>query len=214
MPVRPPTAAATDSALARVFARPEFAEPAPSPIQAFLSRAWDAVREFFRQLFPGVSLGETAGSAISWTLIVVLGVVGLVLAVGLLSGAAGAWRTRDRRRVAEDPEDGVAPVDETPAGKWEALARRAAAEGRWRDAALALYQALLLRLHDRGALRYDPAKTPGDYRRELRRRGGDTARALDGFLRGFEPVAFGGRGLDAQGYGALREAASQGGARG
>jgi hypothetical protein len=90
---------------------------------------------------------------------------------------------------------------------WEAEAARLAAEGRLREASAALYQALLLRLDGRGAVRFDPAKTPGDYRREARPHP-EAARALTGFLRLFEPVAFGGRGLDAEGWERMRTAAA------
>jgi hypothetical protein len=99
------------------------------------------------------------------------------------------------------------------APEWEEEAARAAAAGRFRDAAVALYQALLLRLEAGGVLRYDPAKTPGDYRREARR-DPRAAGALTAFLRGFEPVVFGGRALDAAGYDRLRGAAGEAGARG
>jgi hypothetical protein len=37
---------------------------------------------------------------------------------------------------------------------------------------------------------------------------------LDGFLRAWEPVAFGGRGADAVGYSGLRELAAEGGVHG
>ncbi|WP_414678865.1 DUF4129 domain-containing protein, partial [Longimicrobium sp.] len=57
------------------------------------------------------------------------------------------------------------------------------------------------------------SKTPGDYRREVRAQP-DAARTLTGFLRRFEPVAFGGRAVDAQAYEALREAARAEGAHG
>ncbi|HYW07585.1 MAG TPA: DUF4129 domain-containing protein, partial [Longimicrobium sp.] len=108
-----------------------------------------------------------------------------------------------------------APVGEGPmtAAEWEEVARRAAGAGRLRDAALALYQALVLRLDARGALRFDTAKTPGDYRREIRAHP-DAARPFATFLRGFEPVAFGGRSLDAAGYERLRAAAGEAGVRG
>jgi hypothetical protein len=42
----------------------------------------------------------------------------------------------------------------------------------------------------------------------------EAARALDSFLRAWEPVAFGGRGADATGYSGLRELAAEGGVRG
>jgi hypothetical protein len=87
------------------------------------------------------------------------------------------------------------------------------AEGRLREASLALYNALVLRLDARGAVRFDPAKTPGDYRREVRANPA-VARPFAAFVRGFEPVVFGGRALDPDGYERLRAAAGEAGVRG
>lgn len=213
MPVRtPPTPAETEAALREVFARPELTPPPPSPLSQWLGRAWEWVKGLWDRLFPDLALTDTVSGALGWTVIGVLAVVGLGIALHLLLQAGGAWRGRSGERREAAP-GGLASARGMRAGDWETLARRAAEEGRWRDAALALYQALLFRLHDRGVLRYDPSKTPGDYRRELRRAGG-AGQPFERFVRLFEPVAFGGRGLDGAGYEQLRALAAEGGARG
>jgi hypothetical protein len=99
------------------------------------------------------------------------------------------------------------------AASWESAAAAAAAAGRWREASLALYQVLLHRLDAVGAVRYDAAKTPGDYRRELRRDRGALG-VLDAFLGPFEPIAFGGRPADAVIFERLRDAAASAGTDG
>jgi hypothetical protein len=137
-----------------------------------------------------------------------------VAAVALLAHLV--WTAVQAARRAE-PETAGAAAGKTARAKprtaadWEAEAARLAAEGRLREASAALYQALLLRLDGRGAVRFDPSKTPGDYRREARPHP-DAAQALGAFLRLFEPVAFGGRGLDAEGWERMRVAAAGGGA--
>lgn len=213
MPLRtPPSPAEVDSALREVYARPELSPPPPSPVSQWLSRAWEWVTGLWDRLFPGVAVSDTASRALFWTLLAILALVGLAIALHLLMQAGGAWgrRTGERRTGAAG---GLASEGGLRADDWEGLARRAAGEGRWRDASLALYQALLFRLHDRGVVRYDPSKTPGDYRREARRAGPE-AGSFEGFVRLFEPVAFGGRALDGDGYARLRALAAEGGARG
>lgn len=206
-----PTPAETERALREVYARPEFAPPSPSPIREWLADVWNGFREFLAGLFPGVQLGEGSGRLLFWMIIALLAITALGIAIHLAGVATGRWRARDRSRAGVAKNAGVSPP--LRAEDWEARAGRAAEEGRWREAALALYQALLLRLHDRGAVRYDPAKTPGEYRREVR---GDpeAKQTLNGFLRLWEPVAFGGRALDAAGWEMLRSAAGGAGTRG
>jgi hypothetical protein len=206
-----PTAPQVQRALDEVYALPEFApRTLPGPLQ-WLSDRWEALRASIAGLFARFEVLETTAPVLFWGMVAALS-LGALLIIGHFAVAArGAWRGRERRaRAGAQAGAGAGPRG---AAEWEAEARRAAAEGRLRDAALALYQALLLRLDARGAVRYDTAKTPGDYRVETSARP-DAARALDDFLRGFEPVAFGGRPLDASGYEALRRAAGQGGALG
>lgn len=204
--VQTPSAAQVDQALRRVYARPELQAREPNA-------ALDAFREWRRQILARIAEWFSRfGGLRSDSPIVYWLVIGALAAAGAAIVGYLLWNTFKRLE-----ERGAAPRMKTGSGgmnarartaaEWEEEARRAAAAGRFRDAAVALYQALLLRLEAAGALRYDPAKTPGDYRREARR-DPRAAGALTAFLRGFEPVVFGGRTLDGEGYERLRAAAA------
>jgi hypothetical protein len=209
-----PDSAAVGRALEAAFARPELAPPSPSPLRVWLAGVWNAFWEWVRGFFPGLQVGTQELRVLSYVVIALL-VIAAVVVLLFLAGVAGEWWT-GRERRAPSGSDALRQHDAdevTGAEGWEAFARRAAERGEWRTAVLALYQALLLRLDEHGALRYDAAKTPGDYRREVR---SDPAlgRAFEAFLRGFEPVAFGTRPLDGAAYGRLRVLAGELGARG
>jgi hypothetical protein len=210
MQARIPSAAQVNQALERVYARPELQPRPPGPLDGF--------REWRRQMF--ARLGEWLGrfgDLRSDNPIVYWLMIGVLVAAGVSIIGYLLWNTLSRleeRGAAPRPAavPGAVNARARTAAEWEEEARRAAAAGRFREAAVALYQALLLRLEAAGALRYDPAKTPGDYRREARR-DPRAAGALTAFLRGFEPVVFGGRALDGDGYEQLRAVAA-GAARG
>lgn len=202
-----PTAAQVDEALRRTYARPELAPREPG--------ALDGLREWWRQVWARIGdwfdrFGDlrTDSPVVYWIVIGVLvaaalGILGYLLWSTLVGmGDRGSVDPSETRRAGPAPN-----ARARSAAEWEEEARRAAAAARYREAALALYQALLLRLEAAGVVRYDPAKTPGDYRREARR-DARASGALTAFLRGFEPAIFGGRALDGEGYERLRAAAS------
>jgi hypothetical protein len=205
-----PTEPQVRAALERVYARPELAPRQPGPMDGasgFLRRVLGRIGDWF----------DSFGALRSDSPLVYWIVIGALVALGLGIIAYFVRSTlssleEGAPRIARGPGQAIDARART-AGEWEEEARRAAAAGRFRDAAVALYQALLLRLEAAGILRYDPAKTPGDYRREARR-DPRAAGALTAFLRGFEPVVFGGRALDAAGYDRLRGAAGEAGAHG
>jgi len=204
---RLPTAEEVQRAVATVYSRPEYEER-------------HGIREWFMQKLNGIfawiadKLGSFGELRLSHPWIFWFVIAWLAIAAVLLLGHLVWTALRAARRA--EPEPGAAAgktVKARPrtAADWEAEAARLAAEGKLREAAAALYQALLLRLDGRGAVRFDPSKTPGDYRREARPHP-EAARALTSFLRLFEPVAFGGRGLDREGWERMRLAAAEGGA--
>jgi len=206
---RIPSAAQVQEAVERVYARPEY--QVHHGFREWLARitnqAWAWLADRLGQF------GELRGThPLIWWL-----VIGWLAMSALALLAHIVWTMMQAAKRADDSEPAAdaAPKRERPrtAAEWEAEAVRLAAAGRLREAAAALYQALLLRLDGRGAVRFDPSKTPGDYRREARAHP-DAARALGAFLRLFEPVAFGGRGLDAEGWERMRVAAAEGGAGG
>jgi hypothetical protein len=204
------SSAQVERALREVYSQPEFAE------QTRGTDLWGWVREQIgvavMRLFEWLNTFRAMQEArpiVFWLIVAWLSLTAAALLVHLIYTSTSAFtRTRTEHGGRED-----VPRGPRGATDWESEARRAAAEGRLRDAALALYHALVLRLDARGALRFDPSKTPGDYRREVRAHP-EVARPFTAFLRGFEPVAFGGRALDADGYERLRTAAGEAGARG
>jgi hypothetical protein len=154
-------------------------------------------------------------NAAGWTtlgriVLFALGLIGLWLIVRLARMGFGMAR----RRSEKGPT-----IDITEAGRaltpdeWELRARAAVNAGSWREAVIALYHAVIGRLAESGAVRADPAKTPGDYRREVRS-DPRVGPGLELFLRQFEPVAFGRRAADADAYTRLRDAAEPLGAHG
>jgi hypothetical protein len=192
-----PSAGAVERALAEVYARPEFAPREDTLVGRWLSALWQWLEDALNTLFQTFGVEGKVGAAITWGVVGVGVVSALILAAWLFRGALRAWLRRGVARRAPRSRPGV---EERPgAERWEGEAGRAAAEGRWRDALLALYPALLLRLEVRGALRYDRSKTPGDYRRELARHA-DAGGAFDAFLLQYEPVAYGAHPLDGAGY--------------
>jgi hypothetical protein len=70
-------------------------------------------------------------------------------------------------------------------------AERLAAEGRFEDAAHALYHGVLLSLARTDRVRLDPSKTSGDYARELRGRGAGSYQPFRDFSRRFDVAVFG-----------------------
>ncbi|HEY0153491.1 MAG TPA: DUF4129 domain-containing protein [Longimicrobium sp.] len=206
-----PSAQEVDRALREVYAQPEFVAHKKPP------GLMDLIREQIGRAFAwiinrlsGIAAVENAGPVVFYIMVALLAAAAIGLLAHLFYTSGIAFT---RERGAGPADDGESLRGPRTAADWEGAARRAASEGRLRDASLALYNALVLRLDARGALRFDPAKTPGDYRREVRANP-EVARPFAAFVRGFEPVVFGGRALDPDGYERLRAAAGEAGARG
>jgi len=70
-------------------------------------------------------------------------------------------------------------------------ADRFAAEGRFEEAAHAIYRGVLLALARTDRVRLDPSKTSGDYARELRARGSSSVQPFRAFARRFDVAVFG-----------------------
>ena len=78
---------------------------------------------------------------------------------------------------------------------WRA-ADRLAADGRFEEAAHALYRGVVATLVVRERLRFDSSKTSGDYARELRARGSSSYAPFREFSRRFDVVVYGHHGTD------------------
>lgn len=195
-----PTATEVQEALTKVLARPEFAPIPESGLAALLGRIRAAVAAAFASILERLHLVDIGSELFLPVLWFFLAGTALLLVAHIVSALADVRRGRGVRTPAA--EAGTAAPGRA-ATDWATAAERAAEAGRFRDAVLALYQALLDRLQRQGLIRRDPAKTPGDYRRELRPHPA-RAHALERFLQHFEPVAFGGREPDRTAFDRIR----------
>jgi hypothetical protein len=109
--------------------------------------------------------------------LIVIGVLArLLIAAQARDDARGPLRRRTRASGAEDPF---------------VMAERLAAEGKYEEAAHALYRGVLLAMARQERLRLDPSKTSGDYARELRARGSASYQPFRAFGRRFDIAVFG-----------------------
>lgn len=116
--------------------------------------------------------------------LVVAAIVARLVIAAFARDEAGT-RLRRHRRPGEGEDPFVA-------------AERFASEGRFEDAAHALYHGVLLTLARTDHVRLDPSKTSGDYARELRTRGSASYRSFRDFSRRFDVAVFGHGGCDAE----------------
>jgi hypothetical protein len=116
-------------------------------------------------------------------LIVVAVVARLVIAARARDDGVSSRTRRGRKGQTDDPF---------------VMAEALALEGRFEDAAHALYRGVLLSLSRSERLRLDPSKTSGDYARELRARGSSAYQPFRAFARRFDVAVYGHGGCDAQ----------------
>jgi len=139
-------------------------KPSPSIWQLALDWVVDHVlRPLFRPLFDAVGHSKGVGTVVGTALIVIaLGALGFLLFRLTLAFARPAF--------ARGPGDDGRPLGaEHTREDWLALAREAAARGDFGRAIAALFAAALAALDDRAVVAFDPARTPGEYRRLVRR---------------------------------------------
>jgi hypothetical protein len=189
-----PTLSTTEveQALDAVLSRPAYV-PAEPPLLYRFFRAvadWfgDTVWPFLARFAPDPDWSNPGWATLGTVLLGLGALLGVALLVYLAALGVRAWRRRGRPGASASPD---APSGPASAPEWEALAAAAAARADWREAAQALYQAVILRLGEAGTVRVDGAKTPGDYRREVRRGAADVFPRLEAFLGWFERVAYG-----------------------
>jgi len=147
--------------------------------QSVLERLWLWFGELLSRLFGAIRHMPSARTVG----LVLLGlIVGLIVARLVIAALArdetGRRAQRLRRRAAalEDPFDAAA---------------RLSGEGRYEEAAHALYRAVLLAIARTDRVRLDPSKTSGDYARELRARSSASLQPFRAFSRRFDVAVFG-----------------------
>jgi hypothetical protein len=165
-----------------IFSRPEFrVETAKSDniftrVWKWIVDQWNAFWKRVRDALgsSGVRLG--GGGGLQWVFIVAFLVFMAWLLAKLLRGFIGYRSERKAgKRTVFDFDEADADVIVEP-DVWLQQAERFAQEGDFRRAFRAVFIAVILQLDRAGAIRFDRARTNGDYLRQLR--GGDLPDAL------------------------------------
>jgi hypothetical protein len=153
------------------------AAPTPRPFRSVLNWIGD-------RLHPIVSwIGHVFADVVGTWLVVPAALVIAAALIYVVVRVRGRRRSPDgRRNVFDVVDDHVEDPDEL-----ERAAERAERDGQLDRALRLRFRAGLLRLGDRGAIRYRPSLTTGEVRRAL---GSET---FDELARTFETVAYGGR---------------------
>jgi hypothetical protein len=144
------------------------ATTAEKPHESLLGVIWDWIAEHLRPLFHPIAkaLGATQGaSTLIGYVLIGLALVALVFAVFRLVLAFARPPIRPGGRQAES----LALDADRTSPEWRALARVAAARGDYAGAIAALFGAALAELDARALVAFDAARTPGEYRRLVRR---------------------------------------------
>lgn len=160
-----------------VLAGPDFEPARLSLAERFVRFVFETLDRIFGDWLPTLDDGTTRVIA----LIVVAILVGTLVRMVWIR-TRGTEGRRGRRS---------APAKTGPRspGEWADVAWKARSRGDLRGAATGLYQAVVLHLEGRGALRYGEWKTPGDYALEIH--GEDSAARFEAFLALFVEIAFG-----------------------
>lgn len=176
-----------------VLADPRYRAAAPGPDErSWWDVLWRPLRALWRAFLD--SLNHVFGNDALTSLIgyaVLLAVVAFLIVVLARFAARLGWAPWRRARES-GPGYRADPLhDDADAAALRERALAAAAEGRYRDAAALLWASALRALDERGQVRYDAARTPGEWRRAVR------DPAFDALARDAVVALFGGRPVDA-----------------
>jgi len=173
-------------ALKKVLAQREFSNLAePTPRDTILEKIGDAFNRFFDRVASFSGRSPWIGRVVLW------GFLGAIC-VGLMWGLIQLER---RWRIRLIPEQNAPATGAASARDWQLWledARRAAAEGQWRDAVHSVYWAAISRLESKRLWPADRARTPREYL-ALVAEDDPRKRPLGTLTGSFERIWYGGR---------------------
>ena len=179
-----------------ILADPRFHVPAEKNSPSWWSWLLDELGKWWNRLWE--PLRNAIGN--QW-LAHAIGITVLVVVLAFLAFVIVRFARGLRvRRPARTSVTASALPAEADARTLFALALAAAAEGRHHDAAALLWSSALRALDERGRIRYDAARTPGEWRRAVR------DPAFDALARDAVIALFGDRGADASLVARMRDA--------
>jgi hypothetical protein len=182
-----------DRIIRSVLADPAYRSAAPTtavaPQPSLLELAWNwflehVLRPLFHPLARALAASHGAGT--------IVGLLLLALALGLLAFVGFRLAVAFGRPTLEAAGSRAFGAREaaTPAADWLAAARAAAARGAYGEAISALFRAALAELDERAIVAFDAARTPGEYRRAVRRARAAAAAPFDDLAERFVRAAF------------------------
>ncbi len=177
-----------------VLADPRYRSAAPTPAQ---KTWWDAVvdvlRGLWHRLFDALDhvFGNDRVTALIGYAVLLAVLAFLVVVLVRLAGRIGRAPWRGRARGGADRGASALGDEDADAAALRARALAAAAAGRYREAAALLWLSALRAVDERGRVRYDAARTPGEWRRAVR------DPAFDALARDAVLALFGDRPVDA-----------------
>jgi len=165
--------------------------------KSFWDVAWEALRHWLSTFFKplGHVLGDDRVTTTVGILILVVAVMFLIVVT--VRFVRPYLRTRKARAA---PGAGALAGAGSSAARLRARAMAAAAAGRYREAAALLWASALHALDEAGRVRFDPARTPGEWRRAVR------DPAFDALERDAVVALFGGSPVDAALVARMRDA--------
>jgi hypothetical protein len=173
-PAETPRAARIKADVRSILSSPEYqtAKPGDSPLDRFgkwLHGVWDDFWEWFRHLFSFGGGRGAGGNVMPWIVLLALALgMAYVIAYAISRWAPGLKLAKKKRLVTEtllEEESASTEPDELLAA-----AERYAKSGDFRRAYRAAFVAILLRMDRMGFIKYDRARTNGEYLRSLRGR--------------------------------------------
>lgn len=159
---------------------------------------WSRVQHWLGEIIGRILAGVGESPPLKWALVAAAVLILAAFAARLVyvASAGAGGRPRARRWKADPSLDPLL------------LARAAAAEGRFMEAAQLLYLAILEELRRTERLKLDPSKTLGEYRRDLAARSSGAYHAFREFTRTYEAVVWGRRSCDEPAYEQLAKLAA------
>lgn len=162
------------------------AEPKPTLWSEIWTWIKAQLKALFQPLWRAVAASSGAGASIGVALmlaaLVGLAFVFVRLALSLVAPGVRARPSATARALAE----------RRSAAEWQDSASAYAARGEYARAIAALFAAALARLDERALVPFDPSRTPGEYRRLVRRVRAEAAPPFDDLSAGFVRAAFSG----------------------
>jgi len=183
-----------DAVVHAVLADPAYGAAAPTTAVKPQPSLWEAAWQWFANHVLGPLFHPIARAlAASRGAGTIVGVVLVVLALGLLAFVGFRLAVAFARPVVDAGARGAVRGAHEPAlsvQDWLALAREAAARGAYAEAIAALFRAALGELDERAIVTFDAARTPGEYRRAVRRARAAAAGPFDELAERFVRAAF------------------------